>query len=460
MARVYIGTQGWGVLQDTAGNVQAGVSATVKNRDGTNATHYSARTGGSSSTGSITSSATGTLERWIEPGEYTVTVGATTVDVETSGPAVPQYARPTTDDTTNLTAYIAANDEINLRPGTYTISSLSLNGLSNKRVSGAGVGATNLLVTGTTGRGIDMEAASFCEFSDMLIRQDAQRTSGQLFYLTHGSGSCQRNKFRRLRIGSPYKAWYLLNCTTTDIEDVQFIDYQTSWPVDSLIHLAGQTTSTTIKNLRGGTAATVSVAAVLIDGGTVDTVLGSDWDLLNLGGTGYKQLYITNGRLIKMSNISLESGTAADALTVGGGHLIDFSNVHLLGQVGAVINGGTRVRVQGGDISTCARNAVTLGGGTHHEITDLSCVDLSGSGTGTYPGIYVAGGVTDFTVANNLVGPNVLAAQQVSYGIRVETGASDRYIITGNRCRNFVTAGVSDGGTGVNKSVTGNVSIA
>jgi hypothetical protein len=86
MARVYMATQPWGVLQNTAGDIQALTSATIKNRDGTNATHYSARTGGSSSTASITSSSTGELERWIDPGEYTMTVGAVTKDVEaTSG---------------------------------------------------------------------------------------------------------------------------------------------------------------------------------------------------------------------------------------------------------------------------------------------------------------------------------------------------------------------------------------
>jgi hypothetical protein len=79
--RVYLGTLGAGVLQDASGNVQAGQSATVKVMStGANATHYSARTGGSSSTASITTSSTGTLERWVAPGAYTITVGASTYD--------------------------------------------------------------------------------------------------------------------------------------------------------------------------------------------------------------------------------------------------------------------------------------------------------------------------------------------------------------------------------------------
>jgi hypothetical protein len=83
MARVYMATQGWGVLQDTSGNVVGSQAVTIKNRsDGTNATHYSARTGGTSSTAAFASTGSGLLNRWIDPGEYTITVGANTYDVD------------------------------------------------------------------------------------------------------------------------------------------------------------------------------------------------------------------------------------------------------------------------------------------------------------------------------------------------------------------------------------------
>jgi hypothetical protein len=82
--RVYLGTLGAGVLfEDNGGSLAAwaGESATVKVMStGANATHYSARTGGSSSTAAITTSATGALERWVDPGEYTITVGSDTYD--------------------------------------------------------------------------------------------------------------------------------------------------------------------------------------------------------------------------------------------------------------------------------------------------------------------------------------------------------------------------------------------
>jgi hypothetical protein len=83
VSRVYMGTQAWGVIWDDVFRPLVAESVTVKNRsDATNATHYSAITGGTSSTGSITTSSQGVLQRWIDPGEYTLTVGANTWDVE------------------------------------------------------------------------------------------------------------------------------------------------------------------------------------------------------------------------------------------------------------------------------------------------------------------------------------------------------------------------------------------
>ena len=51
---------------------------------------------------------------------------------------------------------------------------------------------------------------------------------------------------------------------------------------------------------------------------------------------------------------------------------------------------------------------------------------------------------------------NSLAATQ-AFGIEVNTGASDHYTITNNVCFGNNSGGVGDGGTGSNKTVTGNV---
>jgi hypothetical protein len=71
MARVWLGSQTVSPVQDSAGNRVVGAAVTIKNLDGSNATHWSAKTGGTSSTAAIVSNARGLLDRWIDPGTYT-----------------------------------------------------------------------------------------------------------------------------------------------------------------------------------------------------------------------------------------------------------------------------------------------------------------------------------------------------------------------------------------------------
>ena len=68
---------------------------------------------------------------------------------------------------------------------------------------------------------------------------------------------------------------------------------------------------------------------------------------------------------------------------------------------------------------------------------------------------------TDFAVIGGRCGNsgfNALSTDPATnYGVLVAAGASDRYVITGVNAHGNITAGVSDGGAGVNKSVTGNI---
>lgn len=82
MARVEMASQAWGWLVDSSGNPLPGTAATLQNLDGSNATTWSAITGGSSSTASVTSNSDATLPRFIESGTYNMTVLGVTRRVE------------------------------------------------------------------------------------------------------------------------------------------------------------------------------------------------------------------------------------------------------------------------------------------------------------------------------------------------------------------------------------------
>lgn len=69
--RVQIKSQGWGVIQDTAGNAVSSMTLDIETSPGVNATVYLADTG--ATTTSPTSNADGEVAGWLEPGTYLVT---------------------------------------------------------------------------------------------------------------------------------------------------------------------------------------------------------------------------------------------------------------------------------------------------------------------------------------------------------------------------------------------------
>ncbi len=81
----------------------------------------------------------------------------------------------------------------------------------------------------------------------------------------------------------------------------------------------------------------------------------------------------------------------------------------------------------------------------------------SGASSGTYAGIEFAAGATYFTVSGGRSGTMLSFGNSQSYGVLVNSGASDIYTITGVNVEGNVTADLFDGGTGTNKHVFGNL---
>lgn len=400
------------------------------------------------------------IEQGIE--DATNTVASVESDVLGQSYVVAAPTGTEATDTANIQAGIdamntAGGGVVTLRDGDYSITTLSLAGKDNVTVRGRGIGATTLITSNTTGNVVDMTDTSFCEFSDMLIRPSAQRTAGAAFYVDAGAaGSAQQNRFRRLRMASSYRAFHLDDCTTTLIDDVQFLDTNAAWTWHSMIHLAGTTTSTYIHRLRGGSAATVTNGLCYISGAGVDTVIGDTWDVLNLGGTGMKGLNIANGQWIRFNNLSIESGTTEDAVTVSAGKSITLTNSHLLGLRGAHISGGKSVSLIGGEIIQCQQGGVRISGGTFIRVSDMEISDISEATNNTWRGIQVDGGMVDFTITNNVIGNHILGTSTPQYGILLSAGATNRFVITGNRFTNFSIDSISNGATGTSQVVANN----
>ena len=106
-----------------------------------------------------------------------------------------------------------------------------------------------------------------------------------------------------------------------------------------------------------------------------------------------------------------------------------------------------------------ALSGVVLAGGAHCTLSNNIVGACSHAEPGKNSGILVRAGVSDFIIQGNHIG-DVFRGENTSstkYGVEVEAGAGDRYVIASNTVVGNVAGGVSDEGSGAHKSVTGNV---
>jgi hypothetical protein len=101
---------------------------------------------------------------------------------------------------------------------------------------------------------------------------------------------------------------------------------------------------------------------------------------------------------------------------------------------------------------------VSAAGPTNVTISNNHIINNSTIGSAVYHGISMAPNATRFNINNNQCGSDSTGITNIQgWGILVNTGTSDHYAVTNNICFGNVTGGTSDGGTGVNKTVSGNI---
>lgn len=130
------------------------------------------------------------------------------------------------------------------------------------------------------------------------------------------------------------------------------------------------------------------------------------------------------------------------------------------GQAGIKINSNdvNGVTVNGGIYTNNQDYGIIIYAGKNIRIMGATCSFNSQAGSGLYHGIAVAGGISNFQIigCNSGKGGQFETNNQ-GYGILINSGSSDYYIVSNNLCQDNVTGTISDAGTGIHKSVMGNV---
>jgi hypothetical protein len=114
------------------------------------------------------------------------------------------------------------------------------------------------------------------------------------------------------------------------------------------------------------------------------------------------------------------------------------------------------VRFTGGGAINCWTNGVFVTSSAKRvAFNGFAVRGNSQQASNTHAGIAIQAGTTDFSIIGCMLSGTIGFGTQ-AWGVAVASGASDRYVIVNNLVSGNGTGGVSDGGTGTNKTVSGN----
>jgi hypothetical protein len=129
------------------------------------------------------------------------------------------------------------------------------------------------------------------------------------------------------------------------------------------------------------------------------------------------------------------------------------------GLAGLNITGGVGASFNNCDFVNCGGDGVLLTGGTYTSFTACAAYKNSvTAGSGAKHGFEVASNVSYFTFVGCTASNAAGVGGNQGYGIIVNSGSSNNYIIQSNLLTGNATGGLSDAGSGTNKAVGNNVS--
>jgi hypothetical protein len=103
------------------------------------------------------------------------------------------------------------------------------------------------------------------------------------------------------------------------------------------------------------------------------------------------------------------------------------------------------------------QHGISVGKGINIDITNCKIGGNSKGSSGTYNGIDISGGVSQFSVKNCRSGQQAGEADEQGYGLNIATGAGDNFEVLNNNFKNNVTGGINDLSTGTDKLFANNL---
>ncbi len=370
-----------------------------------------------------------------------------------------------TDDTANIQTAINAAiangvRTVYLPAGTYRLTSaLSIPNFLTLQ----GEGESSLLRCGGNHYAINLNPANRSQIKDLQIDAATTQTSGGGIDFTNAGSNIWVNG---IYFGSNlFISLNVAPSTSTAAHHLDRLRWNGVTGCNTAIKIGGTalTTDVYIHKAIGTASTNTDMVTWLSVPSFADTIKISD-SLFIKGGTG-----ISLGATAQITNIKA-SNVTVDLMTAKG---IDISFVRECAFIGAEIStcGAANVsgldvganskgfRFIGGVIQNCGGYGVLVRNGSRDtRIMGSTITDNNTTNTGFNDGIGLGTAASDFQIIGNTIGNNVLLTTgHQKYGISIPAGASNRYTIADNHLAGNETSPITDGGTGTDKVIRGNL---
>jgi hypothetical protein len=121
------------------------------------------------------------------------------------------------------------------------------------------------------------------------------------------------------------------------------------------------------------------------------------------------------------------------------------SGMQITGDASSTVDG---IYITGCQMFDNTQHGIDYEVGINVEIDSCNMAGNSNGSSGTYHGINIDAGVSQWTVKNCKSGQQAGEADEQGYGINIGAGAGDNFEVVNNNFKNNVTGGINDGSTG------------
>lgn len=370
------------------------------------------------------------------------------------------------DDTTAIQAALNAHPNVYFPVGKYKISAALTTAFSGQRVVGAGIYAYGVSsgASASTIMQTNLSADIFTNthygftLSNMQLDYSGTPTAGSLVD-TSGSGTIIDNVWAGVCWNGFYfhdnTGHYASNFTLEDCRSTGIWVNNTN---DVFINNAVIQASNTSGGANGLFSFSGYVQAVIVT--NVDAIGGAYSLSCHPTGTGIPQ----KPAFCKFTNVYFDS--SANGAVVNGCSQFSFVNCWFSNRPGDGVTVGGSATTDGTTFEACnftanGASGISLKAGAVNT-TIIGCKAVSNSeaaGSNMAHGIFVDSNVSKFIITGCFAYNNStdFSGNSQGYGIFVNGGTSNDYIITNNILSGNGTGGISNNGTGVNKTVSGNL---